>query len=113
MEIRSARTASRAGAFHTLSPQFSKDQLLGKARSVDWGWFKPFFTLRKHLLSGSSMVHLKGPVLTEIEDFWHCKCRLEQEPFAPEVLKDCLNYKVGKIKNKKYIYTRGRQSPHN
>lgn len=35
------------------------------------------------------MVHLKGPVLTEIEDFWHSKYHLEQEPFAPEVLKDC------------------------
>lgn len=45
--------------------------------------------LRKRLLSGSSMMHLKGPVLTEVEDFWHCKYRLEQEHFAPEVLKDC------------------------
>lgn len=37
--------------------------------------------LRKHFLSGSSMVHpapwaLKEPVLTELEDFWHSKYHL-------------------------------------
>lgn len=38
-EIQGARAAERAGDFHTLSPQYSKDEVLGRAVSADWGLF--------------------------------------------------------------------------
>jgi len=69
VEIHRARAAERAGDFHTLSLQYGKDQLPGKAFSADWGLFQALFFpgfKRKRLLSGSGTAHpapraLEGP----------------------------------------------------
>lgn len=44
----------RAGDFHTLSLQHSKDQLLGRLFSMDQVWFKPSLTGFEKICSQAS-----------------------------------------------------------